>query len=165
MTTLIHNTVVPSCAKAEAAKSADRKSAPAATVWQALEWLQLDNIERSRKARSAWARGVADYIDDLLASLSQYLRDMSAVEVNTLNSNLAGVDVIKLLLNGADDWMQYSFGGCSLIYNGDIAERLAPPSQRKRLINDGSRALECQARALAQAAYAINRGWRKYTQA
>lgn len=35
----------------------------------------------------------------------------------------------------------------------------------ERLINDGSRALECQARALAQAAYAINRGWRKYTQA
>ena len=38
----------------------------------------------------------------------------------------------KALLNGADDWSQYSWGGCSLIYDGDIAERLCTPSELKK---------------------------------
>ena len=38
----------------------------------------------------------------------------------------------KDLLNGASDWNQYSWGGCSLIYNSDIAERVCSPSKLKR---------------------------------
>lgn len=30
----------------------------------------------------------------------------------------------RLLLNGADDWYKYSWGGCSLVYNYDLAKRL-----------------------------------------
>ena len=31
---------------------------------------------------------------------------------------------VKQLLCGAKDWVQYSNGGCSLVYNGDIEERI-----------------------------------------
>ena len=31
---------------------------------------------------------------------------------------------LKQLLCGAKDWRQYSEGGCSLVYNGDIEERI-----------------------------------------
>lgn len=63
-----------------------------------------------------------------------------------------------ILLNGAADWSQYSWGGSSLIYNGDIAERLCTPSELKRkrggelAPNSREQWLDVQARALAQAA-------------
>jgi len=61
------------------------------------------------------------------------------------------------LLNGADNWTQYSEGGCALIYDGDIAERTCSPSALKRTRN-GERNpnrnetwLDVQTRALNQA--------------
>lgn len=158
MTTQQNTTAVASQALAEADKSAARKSAPAATVWEVLEWLQLDAYEAQKKSRSAWDRGVAEYMEELLFGLAKWLRKLNPTTPAT-------VDVRELLLNGADNWTQYSFGGCSLIYNGDIAERLAPPSRRKRLENDGYTAMTYQARALEIAASRIVRLWNKYTQA
>ena len=57
--------------------------------------------------------------------------------------------------------------GCSLVYDADISERLCSPSELKRTRN-GERPpnarenwIECQARALAQAASLVRRAWRK----
>lgn len=63
----------------------------------------------------------------------------------------------KALLNGADNWRQYSYGGCALIYDSDIAETLCSPSELKK-VKGGDRQpnsreswLDVQARALYQA--------------
>ena len=37
-----------------------------------------------------------------------------------------------LALNGAENWEEYSWGGSALIYNGDIAERITPKTNRRR---------------------------------
>jgi hypothetical protein len=64
-------------------------------------------------------------------------------------------------LNGARDWRQYSEGGCSLVYNEDIAVRLCTPSELKKTSN-GMRNpnasetwIDVQARALQQAFWLI----------
>lgn len=65
------------------------------------------------------------------------------------------------LLNGADNWNQYSRGGCYLVYDADIAELLCTPSELKRTRNGERRPngreewLDVQARALHQAARRI----------
>ena len=67
------------------------------------------------------------------------------------------------LKNGASDWDQYSWGGSSLIYNSDIAERLCCPSELKKTRNGERRPnsreewLDTQARALRQAAGRLTR--------
>lgn len=38
------------------------------------------------------------------------------------------VKIKELCLNGATNWLRYSEGGCSLVYNGDIIERCVCPS-------------------------------------
>lgn len=93
-----------------------------------------------KPARSAWARGVKAYALELLDKLA----DPAAVRA--------------ALLNGAEDWQEYSDGGCSLIYDPDIAARVCTPSELKRTHNGerypNSREiwLDVQARALSQAA-------------
>ena len=67
------------------------------------------------------------------------------------------------LLNGAQDWNQYSWGGCSLIYDEDIAKRVCTLSELKKTRNGERRPnsreewLDTQARALSQAARHIRR--------
>ena len=48
-----------------------------------------------------------------------------------------GRELEEWILNGAISWEDYSYGGCSLIYDGDIAERLCTPSELKK--KDGGR--------------------------
>ena len=105
--------------------------------------------------RSAWSRAVYTYAVELVEGL-----DASA---DLSNETL----LRKALLNGADDWQQYSEGGCALVYDADIAERVCSPSELKRTRN-GERQpnaretwLECQARALGQAASLVRRAYRK----
>lgn len=92
--------------------------------------------------KSAWAKGVKEYALELVES----------AEVELTRDNARTV-----LLNGASDWSEYSWGGCSLIYNDDIAERLCTPSELKKKkggdLNPNSREqwLDVQARALRQA--------------
>ena len=96
--------------------------------------------------RSAWSRAVHAYAVELVESLDA-------------DSDLSNETLLrKALLNGADDWQQYSEGGCALVYNADIAERLCSLSELKRCKggerNPNSREnwIECQTRALTQAA-------------
>ena len=93
--------------------------------------------------RSAWNRGVVRYAMELM-------NDVDGKEITEKN-----------LLNGADNWKQYSEGGRALIYDVDICHRLCTPSEIKKT-KDGERRpnkqenwLEVQARALYQAARLI----------
>ena len=98
-------------------------------------------------ARSAWSKGVISYALELLDNLAELAPD-----------DLADPEAVRrALLNGADNWKEYSYGGCSLIYDFDIAVRLCTRSELKRLkcgdLNPNSREnwLDVQARALYQA--------------
>jgi hypothetical protein len=98
-------------------------------------------------ARSAWRRGVRAYALEMIESAEGELASVADLE--------------KELLNGARTWKEYSEGGCALIYDGDIAERLCAPSEYRRYLA-GQRApnaretwLDVQARALGQAATLI----------
>ena len=105
-------------------------------------------------ARSAWAKGVKDYAVMILERLE--------VEDITQEDIKAGI-----LLNGAGNWEQYSYGGCALIYDKGIAESLCTPSELRKVTrkdgtvrqNANSREnwLDVQARALFQANILINR--------
>ena len=108
-----------------------------------------------KPGRSAWSRAVHTYAVELVESLD----DSADLSNDTL--------LRKAMLNGADDWQQYSEGGCALIYGSDIAERVCSPSELKRTRN-GERPpnarenwIECQARALAQAAALVRRAYHK----
>ena len=108
----------------------------------------------SKPTRSAWDKGVKVYALELLESLEEGI-DGGYIDPEDLESPEL---LKKALLNGAADWAQYSRGGCSLIYDGDIAERLCTPSEYKRKrggdLQPNSREnwLDVQARALYQAA-------------
>ena len=97
---------------------------------------------------SAWSKGVQLYAEELREFLAE--NNLQATKEN--------------LLNGARDWSEYSYGGCSLIYDADIAERLCSPSTLKRKkggeLQPNSREtwLDVQARALYQAARIVLRG-------
>ena len=108
-----------------------------------------------KPGRSAWNRGVHAYAIELIESLDE-------------SADLSNETLLrKALLNGADDWQQYSEGGCSLIYDADIAERICSPSELKR-VRGGARQpnarenwIECQARALGQASALVRRAYAK----
>lgn len=109
----------------------------------------------ARKARSAWGTGVINFALELLGTMA---------ENNGDEYDITGCPADrKDILNGAQDWNQYSWGGCSLIYDADIAERLCTPSELKRTDNGrlppnrNEQWLDTQARALTQAATLI---WR-----
>lgn len=101
---------------------------------------------------SKWQQGVNEYAKELKEFLEQ--------------ENLESVE--KNMLNGAQSWHEYSYGGCTLIYDKDIAKRLAAPSEIKiRTRKDGSLNpmananetwLDVQARALYQASRLVLEG-------
>lgn len=79
---------------------------------------------------SAWKRGVKEYADELLDNLEERAQSYERLPKNEK-------ELKEWLLNGAMDWEDYSYGGCSLIYDGQIAERLCTPSELKK--KDGGR--------------------------
>lgn len=113
----------------------------------------------AEKQRSAWDKGVTVYALELLDGLEEAL-DGGFVCPDDLQAPKA---LEKALLNGASDWEQYSWGGCSLCYDADIAARLCTPSELKRTHNGERRPnsreewLDTQARALYQAAQRVKR--------
>ena len=123
----------------------------------------MTNIEKlyqsieNEKQRSAWDRGVNEYALELVEQLGEQIRDGYFDELDLSDPG----KVKAALLNGAADWSQYSWGGCSLIYDGDIAERLCCPSELKKTRNGERRPnsreewLDVQARALYQASKII----------
>ena len=112
---------------------------------------EIINVIESTNPRSAWNRGVKAYALEMLEELPKN------VEYGSFQSLEAD------LLNGAQDWKQYSWGGCSLIYDEDIAKRVCTPSELKKTRNGERRPnsreewLDTQARALSQAARHIRR--------
>lgn len=101
---------------------------------------------------SKWQQGVNKYANDLIEFLNE--NELATTEDN--------------MLNGATDWYDYSYGGSSLIFDIDIAIRLATPSEIKsRTRKDGSfnnmananeTWLDVQARALYQASLKVLQG-------
>ena len=106
----------------------------------------LTDLISSFQYRSAWDKGVHKYALELLEDIDDHQKPTK-----------------ESLLSGASSWFEYSQGGCSLIWNEDIAERLCTPSELKRS-NHGDRNpnrnenwIDCQARALRQASKRILR--------
>lgn len=118
-------------------------------------WKNEVNEIRARleavKTRSCWGRGVKGFALNLLRSyidICEYC-DNNGRPIPELNE--------ETLLNGADDWNAYCYGGGALIYDGDIAKNLCTPSELKRTDN-GNKApndregwQDVQARAYFQA--------------
>lgn len=108
----------------------------------------------NQKARSKWSKGVNAYSVMLLEALEGTDEISKDIEYQVLK---------KMLLNGAEDWLQYSYGGWALIYDSDIAQMLSTPTELKRTCNGKKKPnrreewLDTQARALYQA---FNRIWR-----
>lgn len=98
------------------------------------------------KTRSAWSKGVKEYAQMIVESAE----------------DLEEIESAKDLLNGAESWKEYSYGGCALIYNGDIAATVCAPWELKK--TDGGRKepnrnetwLDVQTRALYQAARMVD---------
>lgn len=105
------------------------------------------------KNRSAWDRGVQQYAEDFAAELAENLNG-GYISLDDLRT---GKGAEEAMLNGADNWNQYSYGGSSYIYDWDIARILCTPSELNRTRNGernpNSREtwLDVQARALFQA--------------
>lgn len=110
------------------------------------------NIETVRKAieainaRSAWDRGVKAYALDILSEFDEWreFSESQGVEAPELNERTA--------LNGAKDWHQWAEGGCGLVYNYAIAERLYTPARVARLPKGFD--------YLAEETRAVKRAWR-----
>ena len=114
---------------------------------------EITAIIESTNPRSAWSRGVKAYALELLENApSEFIAE----------SPMALTDY---LLDGASNWSKYrySWGGCSLIYDEDIAKRLCTPSELRKTKNGELKPnkdeewLDTQARALNQAANNIVR--------
>jgi hypothetical protein len=105
---------------------------------------EIKSAIEATNPRSAWSKAVKAYALELLDGLEG---EYSAVA----------------LLNGAESWRAYSFGGCSLVYDAEVAERVCSPSELKRkrggelAPNSRESWIDCQARALSQAARLISR--------
>lgn len=102
----------------------------------------------STPARGTWSRAVREDACTLV----------EGVEVDALPIDPGALRC--LLLNGARDWYEYSYGGSALIYNEDIAAHYFNKSEHARwsrprhdsgMAFNGEEILEMQGRALAQA--------------
>ena len=122
-----------------------------------------------RKDRSAWGRGVTAYAVDMLQQIADYYKD-GYISADDLASCTA---CQTAALNGARNWIEYSWGGSALVYDWDIAAALCTPSELKKTRNGDRRPnsreewLDVQARALRQAfsrVYSAIRGARQEVQ-
>ena len=101
----------------------------------------------NENARSAWDKGVKNYAVMIIENFND----------DNFKSVSNRKELEKILLNGAENWNQYSYGGCALIYDTDIAVTLCTPSELKRKKggelqpNRYETWLDVQTRALKQA--------------
>lgn len=108
-------------------------------------------LRRMPAPRSTWDKGILKYCEELLDELFE--------RGGTTEQPWGQLRV--QLLNGARNWQEYSDGGCALVMDEEIAERLCTPSELRKLRRkDGTLRerpngqetwLQCQARALRQA--------------
>lgn len=77
------------------------------------------------KPRSAWDKGVKEIAEGLLDKYEEIVRYREGSDpVPPLTE--------KTVLNGANSWEQYCYGGCAMICNREIAETLCTPSELRR---------------------------------
>lgn len=111
---------------------------------------QIREAIEAKKTRGAWATGVKAYALELI----EEAEERSAYEGSEPETER---QLENYMLNGADSWKQYSWGGCSLIYDFDICDRLSNNTEKKITRNGERRPnareewLDVQARALFQA--------------
>lgn len=105
--------------------------------------------------RSTWGRAVReDAVEILNSAIEEYGEGYTPDDLEHFE---------KILLNGAEGWKSYSYGGNALIYDRDIAEHYCTPSKFKasregrRNPNRRENWLDVQARALFQAWRMIER--------
>lgn len=104
---------------------------------------------QDNKRIGAWTKGVYDYAFELLDGFDN-------------EDELTSDELEHRLLNGADNWIQYSWAGRSGICDADIATRLCTPSELKRRKNGRLKPnkyeewKDTQARALKQAYHIIH---------
>ena len=127
-----------------------------ATIEKVIETLEAS---RTLGRKSAWYRGVTAYAVDLAEELEERIEHEGREPESR-------AELTEWLLNGADSWSAYSWGGCSRIYDDDIARRLCTPSEFKRKRggelrpNNREEWLDVQARALSQACGRVRSAWR-----
>lgn len=120
---------------------------------------EIKTAIENEKTRSAWGKAVKEYALELIEELAEAIEGKYFDEENLESPKM----LKKALLNGAESWSQYSYGGCSLIYDSDIAERTCSPSELTKTRNGERRPnaneewLDVQARALNQASNKILR--------
>lgn len=85
-----------------------------------------EEIENTR-FRSAWDNGVKLYALDILGDYSKMLD-----YAKETGGGYTPRFIETALLLGAENWMAYSEGCCTLVYSADIAKRLCSPSEMKR---------------------------------
>lgn len=77
------------------------------------------------KPRSAWDKGVKEIAESLLDQYEEIVRYWEGSDpVPPLTE--------KIVLNGANSWERYCYGGCAMIYDREIAEALCTPSELRR---------------------------------
>lgn len=112
--------------------------------------------EEQKHARGAYQKAIYQYAFELVDNIADnYISTAEELEHLENITNLK-----ERALNGASDWNQYSWGGCSLCYNYDILSRLFCPSIVKKYKNAdtvrGRHLLDYQATALSRAFSKIN---------
>lgn len=119
------------------------------------------NEVNNTKTRSAWSKGVKAYALEMLESFEEWRKwnEENGESVPELDERTA--------LNGAKDWSAWTYGGCGLVYDCAIAERLCTPSELRKL-DGGERVLsgaatwcDIEARAARQAWQMIAKAVRK----
>lgn len=87
----------------------------------------VSNEVMSNKTRSAWSKGVKAYALDILANFEEWQKfnESEGLECPELDERTA--------LNGASNWSSWAYGGCGLVYDAYIAERLCTPSELRKL--------------------------------
>lgn len=104
----------------------------------------LQVLDKLPRGRSAWSRAVHRYAREMVSDLDH-------------GTVLTRDTARRVVLNGATDAREYSEGGCTLIYDSDIAARVCTPSELRRTKggalppNRDETWLDVQTRAISQA--------------
>lgn len=112
--------------------------------------------EEQKHAKGIYQKAICQYAFELVDNIADnYITTADELEHLENITNLK-----ERALNGASDWRQYSWGGCSLCYNYDILRRLFCKSIAKKYENAdsvrGRHLLDWQASALSKAFSKIN---------
>lgn len=112
---------------------------------------KLDGIKPS----STWRKGVLNYAYDLIENVFEGIK---CEYFNPFEVEITDYMVAKYCFNGARNATEYSYGGCALIYDEDIANQLYTLEELircnfgRKQPNNRETWLDVQARALFQAA-------------